>query len=118
MAKAAKNLVRVKSPDKGCSSISVDGVEYEGERGFFAVAPHHAAVLEKRPFNFTRVALDAEDHEDDENEDVLDFDRASKAELIDFIRERGEVADRKMSKEQLADLAKSLKDKAPVEGEE
>lgn len=117
MAKA-KNLVRVKSPDKGCSSISVDGVEYEGERGFFEVAPHHAAVLEKRPFNFARVTETAEDREDDEAEgDQLDFARASKAELIDFIRERGEVADRKMSKEQLVDLAESLKDKAP-EGEE
>jgi len=114
VAKAPKNLVRVKSPDKGCSSISVDGVEYEGERGYFQVAAHHAAVLEKRPFNFARVAHDAEDEADDDA-DAVDFDRASKAELIDFIRERGESADRKMSREQLVDLAKSLKDKAPEE---
>lgn len=112
----AKNLVSLRSPDHSCSSISVGGVEYEGSKGFFNVAPAHAEVLKAKPFNFAVVAHDAED-EDNSADDAVDFSKMSKAELIDFISERGESADRKMSKEQLVALAQDLKDKAP-EGEE
>jgi len=88
----------------------VGSSEYEGKNGFFEVSYDHAAVLQKFPFNFSLVSLDAEDHKDDDEADEVDFSRMSKAELIEFIRDRDGDADRKMSKEQLVEIATGLKD--------
>lgn len=113
---ARKNTVQVRSPDHSCTALSVEGIEYEGRKGFFDVPPAHAAVLEAAPFFFSRVAVDAEDAAEDEKEgDAQDFKAMSKAELIDFIMARGEAADRKQSKEQLIALAESVKDKPAQE---
>lgn len=114
----AKNLVSLRSPDPSCSSVSVEGVEYEGNKGFFQVAPHHAAALEAKPFRFKRVEDGAADQADDDAANANDFKAMSKAELIDFIVARGEQADRKMSKEQLIAAAESVKDKPADEDEE
>lgn len=105
--------VHLKAPSRDINSVSVDGVEYEVKRGFVTVAATHAEDLLAAPHFFKR-ADDEPDEEDDTADAGPSFATMSKAELIDFVRARGENADRKMSKEQLVDLANSVKDKPEV----